>query len=184
MPRHFWTPWLRKCLCKYPEPGHLTRFFFYSLAHNLPMKGERGMAKTKQKTVRAGKMPFALVMGWLAGIICTLLLASAWAQMILSETVGQSSAAGGSIVITAISAAVAAWVSALIAKKRWLQMCLVAGGMYFVTLLSLGGILFGGTFSGVGTGLITALGASTGVGLFALRGEKRASVKRNFKRYG
>lgn len=63
-------------------------------------------------------------------------------------------------------------------------MCLVAGGMYFVTLLSLGGILFGGTFTGVGTGMVTALGASTGVGLFALRGEKRASVKRNFKRYG
>lgn len=142
------------------------------------------MAKMKQKTGRAGKIPFALVMGWLAGMVSTFVMAAALTQMILSGNMEETSAGIGAMVILGISAAVDALVSALVSKKRWLQVCLGAGGLYFVTLLAMGGILFEGSFSGAGTGLIVTICASAGVGLFALKGENRASVKRNFKRYG
>lgn len=142
------------------------------------------MVKMKQKTGRAGKIPFALAMGWLAGMVSTLVMAAALTQMILSGNMEETSAGIGAMVILGISAAVDALVSALISKKRWLQVCLGAGGLYFATLLAMGGILFEGSFSGVGTGLIVTLCASAGVGLFALKRENRASVKRNFQRYG
>lgn len=142
------------------------------------------MAKMKKPNGRAGKIPFALLMGWVVGVLCTLLLAAAMAQLMLSETIPESNIGSGAMIILAISGAVDALVSAVLAKKRWLQVCIGAGGIYFVTLLGLGGTLFGGTFSGVGTGLIVTLGASAAIGLFALKGEKKTSVKRSFQRYG
>ena len=138
----------------------------------------------KKQAGRVGKIPLAMFLGWLAGIISTLFLTAALTQMILSETLAETSTGIGVMVVLSLSAAVDALVSALIAKQRWLQVCVGAGGAYYLTMLGLGILLFEGTFEGVLSGLMATVGASTMVGLFALKGEKGASAKRRFRHYG
>lgn len=142
------------------------------------------MVRMKNQAGRAGKLPLAMVAGWLVGLGSTLLLSSALTQLILSETLLESAAGTGAMMILAVSAAADALVSALMAKSRWLPVCLGAGGMYYLTMLALGMMLFDGAFLGAGTGLIVTVGASAAVGAIALRGGKRTSGKRKFRHYG
>lgn len=136
------------------------------------------------RTGKMGNIPLGMVIGWLSGMVCALTLVAALSQMILSETLPESSVGVGGAVILGISAALDALVSALVAKQRWLQVCLGAGGLFYLTMLTLGLVVFGGPIQGAWIGLLTTAGASIAVGLVALKGEKGVAKKGQFRRYG
>ena len=142
------------------------------------------MGKAKMNSGRAMTIPVAMVIGWGIGVILSLVLASALTQMVLAETVGENVVGPGAWAILGLSAGVDALVSAALAKKRWLQVCVGAGGLFLLSWLTIAVTMFGGDFAGVGWGALTTIGCSSLVGLMALRGEKNQARKRKFRSYG
>ena len=61
------------------------------------------------------------------------------------------------MVVVALAAAVGAWVSASLIKRLRLQMCMLSGACYLLTLLAITALFFGGQYQGIGVIAIVIL---------------------------
>lgn len=129
----------------------------------------------------AVSIPVGIGIGLVVSVIITLLGAAAVAYMIESEVIGESSIGYASMVILMV-ATVAGVATAVVKTKRLrLQVSLLTGSAYFLTLLATTALFFGGRFDGVITTLILILIGSL---LVALIPQKRNGWRRHTgKRY-
>lgn len=102
----------------------------------------------------AVSIPVGIGIGLAVSVIITLLGAAVAAYMIASEAIGESNI-GYASMITLVAATVAGAATAVAKTKRLrLQISLLTGSAYFLTLLATTALFFGGQFDGVTTTLI------------------------------
>lgn len=142
------------------------------------------MVKNRKVTGRARSIPVGMAVGWGIGLLVTVSAAAILTQIILSGAMSERMTGVGAYLILPMAAALDALVAASMIKRRWAQVCLGAGGLYFLTLLGISALLFGGQYQGVGISLLLIMGSSAAVGMLGSKREKHTSGKRKIRHYG
>lgn len=127
------------------------------------------MIINKMATGRATPMPVGFSLGVGIGVGVTLILSAFIAYFVQSGSLEESAVGYSSGVILLLSSALGALVSASRIKRRWMLICLGTGGLYYLSLIAMTGLFFGGQYQGMG---VTAILVFIGAGLTGLLGAK------------
>ena len=114
-------------------------------------------------------------------MIVTLALTALAASFVQREIVGETSQDALSAGILVLSAICGSLLAVSITEYRRLVVCLSAGAVYFLLLLSCTAMLFDGAYSHVGITALAILGGCGAVILLALNAGKRSSARRRTK---
>lgn len=136
------------------------------------------MVANQKVTGRALSMPAGIGMG-LALCIGVTLVGSALVGWLVSREILPYSGIGyGSMGILLSASILGAWMAVSRVKRQRLVVCLVLGLTYYLVLLSVTALFFGGEYSGMGvTALVILAGCGT-VALLGLKGERGAKRRR------
>ena len=140
------------------------------------------MFKKKKVTGTAMGIPAGLGVGLLTSIVITIAGAALIALLITSEKTGQGSMGYLSMFVLAAAAATGAIISAHLTKRLRLQVCMLSGVAYYLSLIATTALLFGGQYDGLGaTGLVILAGCAIAAFLPMKKsgaGKKRKSAYR------
>lgn len=139
------------------------------------------MVSNKKVTGKALSMPAGLGLGLAVSVVLTIVIAVVITYLLLGEKIPESAIGYGSMAILLLSSALGALIAAGTVKRRWMVVCLAAGGLYFLTLLGITAMFFGGQYQGMGVSALLILAGSGAVGLLGLRGER--GVGKRHKKY-
>ena len=144
-------------------------------------KGEREMG-TYKLTARAMTIPAGLAASIGAALALTAACSGIAAWLILRGIVPEGAIGYLAMVIRVMSSAVGAIVAAGTIQRLRVQMCLAAAGGYYLSLLAVTAVFFGGQYQGVGVTALMVLCGSVLVILLAPGGKNRAGCRRRRKR--
>ena len=108
------------------------------------------MASKFKRNGRALSIPAGLGIGLLISLVLTFAGAAALSHLIGTEKVGEGAMGYGIMIILAIATAMGAWGATSFIKKMYLQISLMAGGCYYLALLAITALFFGGQYQGMG----------------------------------
>ena len=135
------------------------------------------MVVNKKVTGKSKPIAAGLAAGTAISLAVTLLGAAIIANLVLSEKIEAQSIGYGAAVILLAASALGAWISSVLVKRRWMLICLGAGGSYYLMLLAITALFFGGQYQGMGVTALLVLGGCGAVGLLGLRGEKQGGKR-------
>ena len=137
------------------------------------------MVINRKPTGLASSMPAGLLAGGICALGGTLVISAIIAKLVDMETIPQDKIGYGIMVLLLVCAFLGANVACGKIKRQYLIVSAISAGIYFVILLSITALFFGGQFSGVG---VTALLVLCGSLLAALARSRREGRKRRKKR--
>lgn len=135
------------------------------------------MVVNQKVTGTAKSMPGGLAAGWAASALVTLLGAIVVAYLLDSEIMQMSAIGYGAMFILLAASVLGALLAYRCIRRQRLVVCLVSGGIYFLSLLALTALFFGGQYEGIGVTGLVILGGSLAVGLLGLK-QKRGGHRR------
>lgn len=138
--------------------------------------------KVKRKTTgTASSIPVGLALGVFVSLLATFAGSALTAWMINNEMIGEESVGYAAIFILVIAAILGALVSVWRIKRLRLQMCMLTGALYFLSLLAITALFFGGQYQGVGTSAIAIVAGCTVVAF--IPGRNRQSIPKRKKAF-
>ena len=140
------------------------------------------MTVNRKVTGTASTIPAGLALAGVVSLGITAALSALTAWLILGETLPEGAAGYCAMGILVLSAAAGALTAICRTKRLRFQMGMAAGGIYFLSLLAITALFFGGIYDGAG---VTALMILCGCGLVILLGpggQNRAGCRRRKKR--
>ena len=135
------------------------------------------MAANQKVSGTASSMPVGIIFGVLTAFLIALIGSAVTAWLILGEKIGESSVGYCSALITLLASAAGAEISWMRTKRLRLQVCLITGAGFYLLLLALTAVFFGGVYLGMGMTAISVLCGSGAVALLGVRGAKRTKFK-------
>ncbi len=130
----------------------------------------------KKLTGKAAGMPMGILIGVMVSVMTTLICSAVLAWLISTEKM-QADAIGYGV---AVALLVASFIGALAAvariKRLRTQVSLITGGVYYLVLLSVTALFFGGRYQGMG---VAAIFVILGSGLTALLGIREKKSRKN-----
>ena len=129
---------------------------------------------------KALSTPGGIGLGLLASMAVTFCGAAILAWLVAGERLGENVIGYGAMVILLLSSLLGALLAANRIKRMRVQMCLVSGGVYYLTLLAMTAMFFGGTYQGMGVAALMVFAGCGAAALIGLRGRKGKQMK--FKR--
>lgn len=130
------------------------------------------MKYQKKGAAKEYSIPISLAVGLMAGWITTLLLSTVIATMIAGERLQEDSISITAVITIVLASFIAAMYTAKYAGRNKLGMCIVSGGLYYLSLLCCTALSFGGSYCGLGSGVLTIIGSATVAGLLSIRQKK------------
>ncbi len=124
-------------------------------------------------------IPAGIAIGDLVSLIISIAGAAVSAWLVSSGKIGEGGIGYAAMIVVALAAAVGAWISTALIKRLRLQMCMLSGGCYFLTLLAITALFFGGQYQGIGVIAIVIL---CGCALIAFLPAKNSQFKRKHKK--
>ena len=115
------------------------------------------MFEKKKVTGTAMGIPGGLGLGILVSLLITFAGAALTAWLIASEKIGEGTTGYAAMVILAIASAMGALVAVQLVKRMRLQVCMMTGSCYYLTLLAMTALLFGGQYQGMGVSAIVII---------------------------
>lgn len=141
------------------------------------------MVVNKKVTGKSKPMMAGLAIGSMISLMLTLLGAAIVANLVLSEKIETEAIGYGAIIILILASSAGAWVCAVMVKRRWMLMCLGGGGSYYLSLLAITALFFGGQYEGMGVTALAVLGGSGAVGLLGIKGDKSSRKRSKNRRF-
>lgn len=141
------------------------------------------MVKNRKPTGTASSIPAGIAMAVLISMLITLLGTAISAYLVHSESIRQESIGYASMMVLLVSGAVGALTAINRIKRMRLQMCLLSGACYFLVLLSVTALFFGGQYEGIGTTALTILIGCGSIAALSVLLEKKGSAYRRKKDY-
>lgn len=126
----------------------------------------------------AKSMPIGLALGVVLGLILTIGGAVLTSYLIISGKIGEQAMGYCAIIIILLSSSIGALLAACLVKRRWLVVCLGVGGIYYLLLLAITALFFGGQYQGMGVTALAVLGGCGAVGLLGLNHGNRPQKRR------
>ena len=140
------------------------------------------MVVNQKVSGRASSMPVGVGVGVGVSTVITLALSGLLAWLILGQTLEQSATGYGSMGILLTASVLGALAAVERVKRRRMVVCLLTGLGYYLVLLSLTALFFGGQYSGMGvTGLLIA-GGSFAAGLIGAGKGEGGKIKSRKRR--
>ena len=115
------------------------------------------MIGKKKRSGTALSIPAGLGVGLLVGLVVTVAGAAFTAWLIAAEKIGEGSTGYAAMVILALAAGLDALSAVYLIKKQRLQVSILAGVCYYLTLLGMTALFFGGQYQGMGVSAIIVL---------------------------
>lgn len=138
------------------------------------------MVVNQKPTGRATSMPAGLLFGAVVSMGMTLLAVSLIAKLVSSEYMKETQIGYGIMVALLAAAFVGALAAIGRIKRRRLMVCALSGLIYYLILLSITALFFGGQYEAVGVTGILVLGGSllaAMTGGRSNRGGKRKKIR-------
>lgn len=129
-------------------------------------------------------IPFALLGGWLTAWITTLLLTLITTILLAGEHISETAIAPAAVVTISISAIASAMVAAGKTTEKRMIVCMINGGVYFLSLICCTALFFDGTYQGIGGAALTVIGCSLISGFLSIRQKRQTNqyLKKRHKR--
>ena len=138
------------------------------------------MVKSKRISGTAMSMAGGIALGVGVSFVISIAGALIMTAMISNQSMPFENVGMGCVVLIAAAALVGAYIAALLIKRRNLLVCGITGLAYFLVLLSVSAMFFGGTYSGVGMGALMVLMGSGGAAVLSIALKKKPNwSKRN-----
>lgn len=129
------------------------------------------MTVNHKVTGTASSMVAGLMAAWAAGMMVTIIAATISGFLIAKEILMESSVGYCVMALVTLSSAVSAIVAVYKIKRRRLIVCVLAGMIYYGSLVAMTALFFGGQYHGMGViALLVAAGCGSVV-LLELKGE-------------
>lgn len=136
------------------------------------------MGVHKKASGRAVSIPHGLLTGMVVSVGWSILCAAITSMLVVNEIIPYETLGYCVLIILITASFVAAEVSYSKIKHRRVFITGCAGGMYFISLLMMNALFFGGQYRGVGVTVLAILGGAGASLLLGLRREgKRSQVK-------
>ena len=135
-----------------------------------------GIKKAFTKSTMA--VPAGIALGVLLCLVVTFIGAVGITQLIHSEKIDADSIGYGIIGVVFPAALAGAWLAAFATKRLRLQVCLLTGAGYFLTLVATTALFFGGQYQGVWKTLVSIVATTLIVAFIPLMGKKKFKVKK------
>lgn len=131
------------------------------------------MVRSRKPTGRSLSIPAGLAIGTCISLCITLILSVFLANLVSTERVEWEKIGYGIMAILFITSIIGAKSSCMMIKRQKLLICIVSGVLYWLGLLLITALFFGGQYSGVGvTGIIIVCGCVI-VCIGELKGKRR-----------
>lgn len=134
------------------------------------------MTRNHKVTGRALSMPASFAIGVCTSICITMILSALLAKLISTEKLEWEKVGYGIMTILLIASVVGTKATCLLIKRRKLMCCVVSGVLYWLGLLIITALFYGGQYSGISVSGIIILCGSAIVCLQELKGEKRRNL--------
>ena len=95
-------------------------------------------------------IPVGLVVGVMSSLLLTFIGTAIVASLLAAEKIGEDTIRYAVIIIHAISGALGAFLSVSLTKRLRLQVSLLSGVCYYLMLLAMTALFFGGRYQGIG----------------------------------
>jgi len=141
------------------------------------------MVTTKKRTGLTASLPKGLLVGLGISICVTVAGSALTAWFVIKETVPFDSVGWFAMGITLLSSLLGAWVASAKIKTKTAAVCALSAGMYYLTLLGMTALFFGGQYHGLGT---TAIAVAVGSALALViknAGKMNTGSRRKIKAY-
>lgn len=136
------------------------------------------MIANQKVSGKASSMPAGILFGLTVSMSVTMIMSLVLAWLILKRTTDVEAVGYGSLIILLISSSVGALTATGKIKHRRALVCFLAGAAYYLTLLAVTALFFGGQYNGMGvTGLVILCGCTV-VWLLGLREGKNHNKSR------
>ena len=133
------------------------------------------MTVNQKVTGTAVTMPIGICIGSSISVALTILGAGFVAKLISMEMLQETAIGYGAMIIILLASISGAGIAVRKVKKRMLQVSALVGVFYYVMLLAMTAILFGGKYQGMG---VTALLVLAGCGVVVLIAGREKKSKR------
>lgn len=136
------------------------------------------MVLNQKPTGRAASMPVGLLFGALVSVGVTLLAMGLIAKLVSSEYITETQIGYG-IMVTLLAASFSGAQAAIgKVKRQRLAVCILSGVIFFLILISITALFFGGQYEAVGVTAFLVLGGSLLAVLIGGRPERREKRKK------
>lgn len=137
------------------------------------------MYRKKKISGTAMGLPVGIGLALLVSILITLAGSAVAALLVSSEKIGEGTIGYASMMILAMASLLGAWIAVMLVKRLRLQVAMLFGGCYYLLLLAMTALLFGGQYQGMGVTAIIILAGSALVAFWPAKkssGGKRKKV--------
>lgn len=110
-----------------------------------------------KKSGRAMSIPVGIGLALLISLLITLAGSALIAIMVSSERIGEGAIGYGAMVTLALATLAGAWIAVAFVKRLRLQVSMIFGACYYLLLLAMTALLFGGQYQGMGTTALVVL---------------------------
>ena len=139
------------------------------------------MITNKKPTGRAASMPKGLFLGAMVSLLITILSAIVIAKLVNSEYLQEAKIGYGIMLSIMVSSFSGSMLATFQVKRRILLVCMLSGILYFLILLSITAIFFGGQYEAVGVTGILVMGSAVLAAFTVLPDRKRRTKRRGGK---
>lgn len=142
------------------------------------------MTVNRKVTGTAASIPRGLLIGNGISIALTVLLAGILAKLVSAEKLEWEQIGYGIMVLLFVSSATGTIAAVRAIKRQRLAVCLLSGGIYWLTLLAITALFFGGQYHGVvatGATILAGCGTVCLVGLRQKRGGEHKHSRRRLR---
>ena len=123
-------------------------------------------------------MPAGLAIGLLISLIITFAGSAATAYLVLGERMGENGIGYASLVILFVSSVMGAWGAVNCIKRQRLQVCLLSAAVYYLSLIAMTAMFFGGQYQGMGfTAIVVVIGVLA-VAFFPAKEGRKFRIKK------
>lgn len=139
------------------------------------------MVANKKVSGTARSVPAGIGIGTAVSLAITLAGALLTAWLVSTEKISEEAIGYGSMIILLAASTAGAYTAQALIKHQRLLMCVLAAICYFISLIAVTALFFGGQYQGIG---VTALVIAAGAAIVVLTGLNGESNKVRKYRYG
>ena len=131
------------------------------------------MVVNRKVTGTSSSMPKGILLGWIVQMLLTLIGSALCAYLIAKESIEGDGMGYCAMAIILASTVVGAMVACGSIKCRKLQVCAISGSVYYLSLLAITALFFGGIYQGMGVTALLVFGSCGTVALLSVRERKQ-----------
>jgi hypothetical protein len=136
------------------------------------------MLLKKKVMGRSLGIPVGLAIGAVVSLLITIGAAALFAWLLSAEKIGEGAVESLRMLTHCISAIAGSIVSYILVKRMRLQVCLISGVCYYILLIGMTALFFGGQYSALGISALIILVSSGAVAFWPAKNKAKWKIRK------